>query len=141
MGLRLKDKKIDTIYSSDLARAADTAKIIAEELDQKVIYTSKIRERNLGILEGQLSSQFPEGLQKLCDHKFSIDKAETLQELINRADSFIQYIKQNNSEKIVLIVAHAGINTGFVAALNKIPVKNFNTIKVMKHEDILEFDV
>lgn len=50
---RLKNEEIDIVYSSDLKRAADTAKEIAKfHKNIPVYFTEELRERNLGSLQG-----------------------------------------------------------------------------------------
>ena len=59
---RLKEEKIDFIYSSDLARAADTAKEIAKfHPNISINFTKELRERNLGELQGRKASEFAGG--------------------------------------------------------------------------------
>lgn len=50
----LWDISFDAIYSSDLKRAVDTARIIVDEANCKtdISYTKQLREWNLGTLEG-----------------------------------------------------------------------------------------
>jgi probable phosphoglycerate mutase len=53
LALRLKDEKFDAIYSSDLARAADTAKeIIKFHPNVNAHFVKELRERNIGEFEG-----------------------------------------------------------------------------------------
>lgn len=57
--LRLKEEKSDFIYSSDLARAADTAKEIAPfHKAAPVEYVKEPREMNLGEFKGRKRSDF-----------------------------------------------------------------------------------
>ncbi len=53
LALRLKKEKIDTIFSSDLKRAKETARIINDYHDLKIKYTKKLRERNFGVFQGK----------------------------------------------------------------------------------------
>ena len=60
LALRLKDEKIDFIYSSDLARASDTAKEIASFHPHAPIkFVEDLRERNLGEFQGKKKSTMP----------------------------------------------------------------------------------
>src|SRR5690606_30559966 len=59
LALRLQNDKIDFIYSSDLDRAADTAKEIAQyHPNAKIEFVENLRERNLGEFQGRKRSEF-----------------------------------------------------------------------------------
>ncbi len=53
---RLAKNQIDAIYSSDLGRAVQTANVIARECALQVMRDSRLRERHVGLLQGELSS-------------------------------------------------------------------------------------
>jgi len=61
---RLKHEVIDVLYTSDLKRAVETARAIAKSVNLQVIKTKKLRERNIGILEGV---NFQESVEKYKD--------------------------------------------------------------------------
>lgn len=56
----LSDKGIEAIYASDLTRARETAKIVAEHLDLPVTYLPAFRESNNGYLAGMLKTEAAE---------------------------------------------------------------------------------
>lgn len=56
----LKKFEFDALYSSDLGRALQTANIIARELNLNVIEEKRLRERNLGRLQGLTDEEFRE---------------------------------------------------------------------------------
>ena len=49
---RLKRENIDLIFSSDLLRCRQTAKLVAKELDLKIKFDKRLREHNFGIFNG-----------------------------------------------------------------------------------------
>ena len=54
LGERFRDKKIDSIYSSDLKRAVDTSKeVLAHHKGVPFILDERIRERFFGRLQGK----------------------------------------------------------------------------------------
>jgi 2,3-bisphosphoglycerate-dependent phosphoglycerate mutase len=48
-----RGKLINTVYSSPLRRAVETAEVIASELKRSVVVVEQFREINVGLLEGQ----------------------------------------------------------------------------------------
>lgn len=76
---RLKDEKIDHIYSSDLARAADTAELIAEyHPNTPLDMIEELRERDAGELEGT-------DIADIDDDLTEFPSAESTSELYERA--------------------------------------------------------
>lgn len=119
LGLRLKSERIDFIYSSDLVRTKQTVlEIIKYHPTTPVIYDERLRERNLGILEG-----LPlEELYKLRDasgqsrHEFKPEGGESFVEVHKRVVKFIDYLKSNHDlNDTILICTHGGWKRSFLA--------------------------
>ena len=64
LGIRMKSEQLDYFYSSDLGRAMHTAQLIGEPSGLVAEPFSKLRERDLGLLEGlntdEMLEQYPE---------------------------------------------------------------------------------
>src|SRR5262245_9299525 len=64
LGRRLAGHDFAALYASDLARARDTASVIAERTGRKLVMDSRLRERRFGIFEGltagEIHERFPE---------------------------------------------------------------------------------
>ncbi|NLE01703.1 MAG: histidine phosphatase family protein [Fibrobacter sp.] len=54
----LSGRGIEVIISSDLGRASQTADIIAKDLNLPLNTDNRLRERNLGILQGMTIEEF-----------------------------------------------------------------------------------
>ena len=129
---RLKNKHFDAIYSSDLNRAFDTAKIIAEEhVSLPIIKVEKLREWNLGVLQGrpykELIIEYPDILAafKQQQHVPSIPGGETIEEFHNRIANCLEDIAKENLGKKVLIVSHGGaIQRMLIHTMGRISEKN-----------------
>ena len=102
LGLKLKDEKIDAIYSSDLARAADTAKEIAKYHDADLILTEDLRERGQGEAEGRTHAE----INKIG--RENLKGAEPMDDFRARVHKFIAKIKEKHPDDCVVIVAHGG---------------------------------
>jgi len=100
-------KGIDIIYSSDLKRALDTAKILNKKLDLKIVPSVNLREINFGSLEGKFFSNdliIPHRSMKYNWHPYG---GESFGDVKKRLLKFLKKIRKDN--KKVLIVTHGGI--------------------------------
>jgi len=113
---RLKDEKIGLIVSSDLARAFDTAKIVAKfHSDIDLTLDKRLRERFLGELQGKTKKEvgLPDGIH-LMDFIKKGD-FESDEKIFARARDLIKDILEN-SEKDILLVGHEGI-CGYIVGI------------------------
>jgi len=137
---KLKDEKIDLIYSSDLARALDTAKEIAKfHKNVPLIPTKELRERYLGHLRGKN----PKLKIKKWDQKLAEKlKIETPKEIVIRAKNFIERLLNKDFGKNILIVAHNGINQAIITNLFGDSWETIKKIEKQKNASIsiFEFD-
>ena len=104
---KIKKKKIDFIFSSDLLRTKQTAEIIFKETGAKIIFDKRLREFNVGIFNGK-SSRFPWEylLKKKKWLSAKIPKGESLVFLKKRMYSFLKEINEKYKDKNILIVSH-----------------------------------
>lgn len=58
IGDGLQKIRFDNFYTSDLGRAIETSEIISDFIGKDFITDSRLRERNLGILQGLTKSEF-----------------------------------------------------------------------------------
>ena len=111
LAVRLKNERIDFIYSSDLERAKDTTKeIVKFHQDTPIKYTSLVKERNWGPLQGLPKEEF----RKLAYDKKYVEAAakrgeiESLAHITERASKFLDKLLHEHSSKTVLVVSHGG---------------------------------
>ncbi|MDP1538462.1 MAG: class I tRNA ligase family protein [bacterium] len=103
----LKRKRIDLIFSSDITRTKQTAEIVARETGVKLIFDNKIREFNVGFLNGKKPKEvweFLNGKDNLLEAK--IPKGESLVEVKKRMINFLDDINRKYQNKNILIVSH-----------------------------------
>lgn len=130
-GARLKDEKFDIIYSSDLARAADTAEEIAKHhTGKKVILTKDIRE----IDHGSFSGKFWKDVENLPRP----DDAETNEQIVIRAKKFIDKIYEKHKNNTVLLVGHNKINKAIISAITG---ENISNMEHFKNTSISIFEI
>lgn len=97
---------IKKIYSSDLARAKETAQIINKKMGVPIIYDKRLREINYGEKEGMLKKELTGKYDDIFNREPDKIKAESNIEVYRRIKSFLDEIKQQ--EENILVVAHAG---------------------------------
>ncbi len=107
---KMAEEKIDLIFSSDLLRAEETSKMIADSLEisrDKIIFDKRIREVNFGIFDGKTSQEYR---AYFSSHKERFEKippdGENFSQLKNRVSEFLYDIDKKYSNKNILIVSH-----------------------------------
>jgi broad specificity phosphatase PhoE len=119
------------IFSSDLARAKETAEIIARERDLEVITDKTIRERFFG---EHMSKTQKQEIEKALDtlneqEKFAFKyfpNGESGYDVVKRFKKFLESIIPVYSNKNILIVSHSYVMRSFLihegyATYNEIP--------------------
>ena len=98
----------DLCICSPFSRARDTAKILVDGRSE-IVVNDYLKERHVGKLEGTSTDNYD--IKKYWNINYEKDELdiETPREVIARAHKFIDYIKENYSDKTILVVAHAGI--------------------------------
>lgn len=128
LGKRFNDIKLDIVYSSDLSRAQETAKIIADMKNLPVNVSKLLRERYWGSLQGKtfeeaqkeykaafLEESKVEGEEAL-NFKY-VEDMESLKDTIARFKRFLETIVNKQHGKTILIVSHFDIMIGYLVDL------------------------
>ncbi len=142
LALRLKDEKIDAIYTSDLTRTLHTAKEIAKyHPKSKFVVTEKLRELGRGEWEGKTRKEA--GLENFPADKFwPIPKGgETHEQLKKRAKEIIDeaYAKHKNST--VLFVTHAATKNALAAIITGIKIESPLQLIQFKNTAVSIFEI
>ncbi len=108
----LRDMSIDVIYSSDLARAADTATILAAPHNLPVIPEPRLREIHVGIFGGlnrqEIHERYPYEMHRWThDDSYRPDGGESRLQLQERAFAAWEDLTQRDA-RTILIVSHGG---------------------------------
>lgn len=117
---RLKSEKIDFAYTSDLDRAADTAReIITFHPNLPLISCKDLREQHKGIFEGMNKSVINESAKnaELPYYKFRPFGGESVIEVYERIKKFLNMLKKEHNNDTVLIVTHGTPITCFLLQL------------------------
>lgn len=142
VALRLKDEKIDFIYSSDLTRSADTAKEIAKFHPYASIeFLQDMRERDLGELQGRKKSEFGWDAKDFKVTFMQPKNGESMENLYKRAKNFLSKIISRHKNDAVLLVGHNGINKALIAVITNKTYKEIDEIENQKNTSINIFEI
>lgn len=116
VAIRLKDRKVDKIISSDLSRAFNTASIINQYHNLEIKKEKSLREINFGDCEGytyeELVEMKPEAFKKknVGQWDFTFPGGENLEVLTKRVMKTLDEVRhKSNQTDTVLVVVHAGV--------------------------------
>lgn len=126
VGQRLKNYRIEAVYSSNLLRAVETADIINKYLEKPIFYDDRFEEADFGGLTGMedavVKEKYKEFLKKRATMTEDIpypDGGENCQMVFDRAFEALSEIAKMDYEN-VCIVTHGGViralMTGIVGA-------------------------
>ena len=119
------------MYSSDLARAKQTAEIIGKHLNITPTLRQELRERNLGKCVGKSVQWLKENIE--CQEKTIDDRlfsdAESRRDEWNRLLPFFCEIISNEEEHIIL-VSHGDLLSVFNAMWLGLPVESLNNFEL-----------
>lgn len=120
---RLKNTKVDVIYSSDLSRAYMTAKTVAKALGMKVKKTKLLRERDMGILANmEISKALIEyglvfsKLKDVNDLDSNEHHGETRRAMRARAEKIVKKLEKHHLNQVVMISTHGGFKRELIHA-------------------------
>jgi broad specificity phosphatase PhoE len=133
---RLSSVKIDAIYSSDLARAHDTAREIAKHHPGvRVRGTRLLREFHCGSWTGKRVPPHVHGTQLPPD-------AESRPDACARVKLLLDQVQRKHDKETVLFVAHGGINRALITVINerdpdhifKLPLSGNTAVTIIRIE-------
>ncbi len=103
---KLRDTKLDLIFSSPLMRTMQTTNIINQFHKVKVIRDGRLIEDNKGIFTGKTDKQITKEEWALFEKDPKACGIESWDEIFARVKDFINFLKENYADKKVLVVTH-----------------------------------
>jgi broad specificity phosphatase PhoE len=101
----LAGEPLDAVYSSDLIRAHETARVVAEQRGLDVVAIRDLRERSFGSLEGlttdEIQARYP-GIE------LPWSDGETREAMAERVLGALKRIAETHPDAHVLVVSHGG---------------------------------
>jgi broad specificity phosphatase PhoE len=110
----LKSESVTAIYSSDLARAMETARPLSKLSRLPIKGTSAFRERSVGVMEGltfeDAAQQHPEQYAALLRRDFEhvLTGGESYRQLLDRARQKLDEIIDENRGGRIALFSHTG---------------------------------
>ena len=110
----LKSESLTAIYSSDLARAMETARPLANMTGLTIQGTSAFRERDVGVMEGltfeDAAQQHPEQYAALLrrDFEYVLTGGESYRQLLDRAVQKLDAIIESHRGGKIALFSHTG---------------------------------
>lgn len=114
--LRLKNKDLKAVYSSDLSRCLEGARLLALPHGLEPVAREDLRELHIGDWEGrtwqELQSAYPEEWQARLDDivHYRVPGGESLLDMAERVRGAIREIVAAHPGEEILVVGHGGVN-------------------------------
>lgn len=116
---KLVNHRLDALYSSDLARAHETASQIAKVTKLKVNQSFALRETDMGIFAGWAWESEPDPVKEQLWQEFEHARdnlvldwhghdGESIGEMVKRISNFLSELSTNHKDQHVGIVTHGG---------------------------------
>jgi len=123
VGARLANERFDVVISSDLSRAADTARAAAAHWDATLSLDPAWREIDVGRWEGltrdEVAEKFPEEIEALAGGQMvKIGGAESWADLAARVSAALRRLKDGlEPGQRAIVFAHGGVITSIMTAV------------------------
>lgn len=141
---KLKNRKIDLIFASDILRTRQTSEIVGKKLGLKPRFDKRLREVNVGIFNGKPVERAGEAWnqgEKLSplEHyskrfKMALPRGENYKDIEKRMVSFLNEVDKKYKNKNILIVSHGRPITLLEKAIHNYTIKKFVKIIMNKEE-------
>ena len=129
LALRLSHEKFAILYSSDLGRAVQTARMIGDVTGHEVSTDPRLRERHLGIFQGlsgdEIKHKYPEEyrLHRTVGPDYIIPGGESVRQQIARNVTCLSEIGEKHSGETIVVVTHGGVLSGLFRHTLSIPLE------------------
>jgi len=132
---RLAEETFTAAFSSDLARAQQTAQTILGNRRITLTVSPDLREFDYGLWNNltlaELKDKYSDEMSRMmnvCD--FAPPGGESLTQLLERTGRFLAQVKERMTEGNLLVVCHGGSLRGLVVHLLGLPSANFWSLQV-----------
>lgn len=115
MAFNAAHQRFHAVYSSDLARAMETARVLAQREDQEVKLLPQLRERHFGVFQGITADEgaalhpaaYAHYVARDLDYDF--ETGESLRGFAERVADGVDWLVRHHSGQTVAAVSHSGV--------------------------------
>lgn len=120
----LQDVHFDAVYASPLTRVIETAQ--GAGLKHRIVLDARLREIGFGVFEGLTFAEIEQKHPKLYaewikDRSQNPHGGDTLQMVVDRAESFRDDLLKQHQNETVLVFGHGGTNSILMCLLMRFP--------------------
>ncbi|HHY90333.1 MAG TPA: histidine phosphatase family protein [Clostridiales bacterium] len=132
---RIQHYPIHAIYSSDLDRAYETAKIIGKKINLEVNILNELREMSFGKWEGLTMDEIQQKYHdhyivwRSTPHQAEIPDGERLLDVQTRSLKAVHQLLKRHKDQNILIVSHGVTIKSMILGLMDIELSNFYKIR------------
>jgi 2,3-bisphosphoglycerate-dependent phosphoglycerate mutase len=137
LGARLAGARFAALYSSDLSRAMDTARCVADTTGYDIVADARLRERAFGIFEGltgvEIAARFPNELERFHsrDPDYVVPEGESARVFHARCLGCLVEIAQRHAGAEVVIVTHGLVLDAVYRAAHSMPLEAPRTVQLL----------
>jgi len=144
LGESLRGERVSRIYASSMARAVQTAEIVAGVLDVDVVVREGFREFGVGVHAGRAvdPDPFQPVFSRWLDGDFDarIEGAESGTEVIERVSAELELVADQHRGETALVVSHGGAICTAVPALARNLTWRFPESRPMSNCGVVELE-
>lgn len=130
LATRLQEERFDRIYTSDLSRAHETARLMNEGSNLPIVVDERLREVSFGLLEGKT---IDERIARWGEQWREADVGkESMESIEKRARSLVDELLIKHPNERVLLVTHGA----FIANSLRFLVPHFDTTERIENASI-----
>jgi 2,3-bisphosphoglycerate-dependent phosphoglycerate mutase len=129
LGRAVADEGISAVYASDLARACETARAVADSTGCDLITDTGLRERHFGAFEGftwkEIEERWPEASERWRkrDLSFAPEGGESLPVFYERCVGTASRLAAAHAGQTIALVAHGGVMDCLYRAASRIDLQ------------------
>jgi broad specificity phosphatase PhoE len=133
---RLAETTFTAAFSSDLARAQQTAKTVLGNREITLTLTPDLREFDYGLWTNltlaELRDKYSDGMSQMMDsnHNFAPPGGESLIQMLERTGQFVARVKAQITDGSLLVAGHGGSLRGLIVHLLNLPADTYWSLQV-----------